>query len=52
LTGHDVYDGPALAASNKMKAVFKISMSFWGVRVASCSLHVIIASGSQLAVPK
>jgi hypothetical protein len=28
LTGHDVYDGPALAASNKMKAVFKISMSF------------------------
>ena len=28
LTGHDVYEAPAFAASNKKKAVFKISMSF------------------------
>jgi len=40
LTGHDVYEGPAVAVSIKMNAVFKISMSFWGVRDASCSLHV------------
>jgi hypothetical protein len=40
LTGHDVYKGPAVAASNKMNADFKISTSFWGVRDASCSLHV------------
>jgi len=28
LTGHDVDEGPAFAASNKMNALFKISMLF------------------------
>jgi hypothetical protein len=40
LTGRDDYEGPAVAVSNKMNAVFKTSTSFWGVCDARCSLHV------------